>query len=68
MKLPNLIYPKTKDEPNWMTTEIKDLMEQRMLVKNSKVQYNRVDKEINKKCKEAKEGWLEEDAKTQSQP
>jgi len=51
-----------------MTTEIKDLMEQRRLVKNSKVQYNRVDKEINKKCKEAKEGWLGEDAKTQSQP
>ena len=45
---------------HWMTTEIKDLMEQRRLVKNNEVHYNLVDKEINEKCKEAKEGWLEE--------
>ena len=45
---------------HWVTTEIKDLMEQRRLVKNNEVQYNLVDKEINKKGKEAKEGWLEE--------
>jgi len=43
-----------------MTTEIKDLMEQRRLVKNNEVQFNLVDKEINKKWKEAKEGLLEE--------
>ena len=45
---------------HWITAEIKDLVEQRRLVKNNEVQYNLVDKEINKKCKEAKEGWLEE--------
>ena len=35
-------------------------MEQKRLVKNNVVQYNLVDEEINKKCKKAKEAWLEE--------
>ena len=54
---------------HWMTTEIKDLMEQRRLVKNNKVQYNLVDKEINKKSKGGMaRGEMPRGRKTQSQP
>ena len=44
----------------WMTMEIKDLMNQRRLVKQNEVQYELVNKEIRKQCKEAKDNWLEE--------
>jgi len=45
---------------HWMTTEIKELMEQRRLLKRDQEQYNIVNREIQKKCREAKENWLEE--------
>ena len=55
--------PKEQGKPasmQWMTMEIKDLMNQRRLVKQNEVQYNLVNKEIRKQCKEAKDKWLEE--------
>ena len=42
-----------------MTEEIKDLFEQRRLVKQDQVQYNLVNKQILRRCAKAKEVWLE---------
>jgi len=47
----------------WITKEIKDLMEQRRLLKGHPVQYDLVHNQIRKKCTEAKELWLENKCK-----
>ena len=43
-----------------MTNDILKLMEQRRLKKSSPLEYNSINKQIKKKCSEAKEKWLNE--------
>ena len=55
------VLPKRKKKPknDWITGEITDLMEKRRQCKNRKEeQYKRLDKEIKRKCKGAKDNWL----------
>ena len=43
----------------WMSEEILEIMEKRRANKHNKEEYNRLDKVISEKCKEAKESWLD---------
>jgi len=56
--------PKEEIRPHqnshWMTKDIKELMGKRRLAKNQTTQYNLINKQVQKQCKEAKEKWLEE--------
>jgi hypothetical protein len=56
------ILPKvqTNKKKRWMTDDIIKLMEQRRLKKSHPSEYKLIDKEIKKKCSEAKEKWLSE--------
>ena len=48
-----------RKKQKWMTDHILNLMENRKQFKNSdKDEYNRLNKQINLTCKEAKEKWL----------
>ena len=50
---------KTKSSTkNGTTTEILELMEQRRMAKKDSKKYQILNKEIKKKCNEAKEKWL----------
>ena len=55
------ILPKTKNEAKqkWMNNEILDLMKERKKRKGQP-SYEEIDIEIKKKCKDAKENWLNE--------
>ncbi|CAF1480925.1 unnamed protein product [Didymodactylos carnosus] len=56
------ILPKVQRDKKkrWMTDDIIKLMEQRRLKKSHPSEYKLLDKEIKKKCSEAKEKWLNE--------
>ena len=51
---------KTTGEKKWMTEEILELMEKRRLAKPNKVRHKEINKEIKRKCDQAKEKWLNE--------
>jgi hypothetical protein len=56
------ITPKKKEtaKNKWMTEEILQLMEMRRLNNKYKDEYNKINKEIRQKCKQAKEIWFNE--------
>ena len=57
----NAVLPRkaNRKKQKWMTDHILNLMENRKQFKNSdKDEYNRLNKQINLACKEAKEKWL----------
>ena len=56
------VLPKAQDnkKTKWMTDDILKLMEQRRLKKLNPLEYNSINKQIKKKCSEAKEKWLNE--------
>ena len=57
------VIPKTKLEKRqkWMSDEILNLMKERKHVKiSNQVEYTRLDKEIKRKCIEAKQQWMTE--------
>jgi len=56
------VIPKTQmnKKKRWMNNDILLLMEQRRLKKSNLIEYKLMDKEIKKKCSEAKENWLNE--------
>ena len=57
----NAVLPRKANRKmqKWMTDHILNLMENRKQFKNSdKDEYNRLNKQINLACKEAKEEWL----------
>ena len=57
----NAVLPRkaNRKKQKWMTDHILNLMENRKQFKNSdKDEYNRLNKQINLACKEAKETWL----------
>ena len=57
----NAVLPRkaNRKKQKWMTDDILNLMENRKQFKNSdKDEYNRLNKQINLACKEAKEKWL----------
>jgi len=49
---------KKKKNKQWMTEEILDKMEERRKNKGNHTRYNELDKEIKRKCDQAKEDWL----------
>ena len=51
---------KTTGKRKWMTEEILELMEKRRLAKPNKVRHKEINKEIKRKCDQAKEKWLNE--------
>ena len=51
---------KTTGKRKWMTEEILELMEKRRLAKPNKVRDKEINKEIKRKCGQAKEKWLNE--------
>jgi hypothetical protein len=56
------VIPKTQmnEKKKWMTDDILKLMKQRRLKKSYLLEYRSINKEIKKKCSEAKEKWLNE--------
>jgi hypothetical protein len=56
------VIPKVQmnKKKRWMTDDIIQLMEQRRLKKSNPPEYKLIEKEIKKKCSEAKEKWLNE--------
>ena len=56
----NLPKQNRKQHKKWITTEILELMEHRRLAKKDDKKYQVLNKEIKKKCNEAKENWLNE--------
>ena len=55
------ILPKKgmKNKSQWMTNEILNKMQERRRLKHTnKAEYERINKQIAKECKEAKENWL----------
>jgi len=59
----NNVIPKESKkikQPHWVTDEIKCLLHKRRQFKSGQEKYKRIDKEIQKQCKCAKEKWLEE--------
>ena len=57
----NAVLPRkaNRKKQKWMTDHILKLMESRKQFKNSdKDEYNKLNKQINLACKEAKEKWL----------
>jgi hypothetical protein len=56
------VIPKVQmhKKKRWMNNDILQLMEQRRLKKSNPIEYKLIDKEIRKKCSEAKENWLNE--------
>ena len=54
----NIPEKNPKQHKNWVNIEILDLMEERRKSKNEKEKYKELNKEIRKKCNEAKELWL----------
>ncbi|GFR88638.1 RNA-directed DNA polymerase from mobile element jockey-like [Elysia marginata] len=50
----------TTGKRKWMTEEILELMEKRRLAKPNKVRHKEINKEIKRKCDQAKEKWLNE--------
>ena len=56
----NIPLKPKKEHKKWMTQEILDHMESRREAKNDPTKYKLIDKEIKKKCNEAKEAWLNE--------
>jgi hypothetical protein len=52
--------PRINKKKRWMTDDILQLMEQRRLKKTNPLEYKLIDKEIKKKCSEAREKWLNE--------
>ena len=54
-----LRQPRNKHKP-WITTEILKLMEKRRKIKNNKIEYSKIDKEIKKACQKAKDKHLNE--------
>ena len=61
-KLPARKSPKIerKAKQKWMTGEILDLMDERRRSKGNKDEYERLHKEVRRKCNEAKETWLDQ--------
>ena len=51
---------KTTGKRKWMTAEILELMKKRRLAKPNKVRHKEINKEIKRKCDQAKEKWLNE--------
>ena len=49
---------KRKEDKKWMTPEILDLMEERRKAKADKQNYRELDKQVKKRCHEAKEHWI----------
>jgi len=59
----NNVIPKESKkikQPHWVADEIKSLFHKRRQFKSDQEKYKRIDKEIQKQCKCAKEQWLEE--------
>ena len=56
----NIPKQNKKQHKRWITTEILELMEQRRMAKQNGKKYQILNKEIKKKCNEAKEKWLNE--------
>ena len=56
----NIPKQNKKQHKKWITTEILELMEQRRMAKKDGKKYQILNKEIKKKCNEAKEKWLNE--------
>ena len=49
-----------KEHKKWMNKEILELMEERRKSKSDQVKYKMLNKEVKKKCNEAKEKWINE--------
>ena len=49
---------KRKEDKKWMKTEILQLMEERRKAKNDELKYKELDKQVKKRCNEAKEEWI----------
>ena len=49
---------KRKKDKKWMTPEILDLMEERRKAKADIQKYRELDKQVKKRCNEAKEHWI----------
>ena len=59
----NIPKKKNATHKSWMNKEILDLMKERQKLKHKATQYKDINKEIKKKCNEAKEEWLKEQCK-----
>ena len=49
-----------KEHKKWMNKEILEIMEERRKSKSDQVKYKMLNKEVKKKCNEAKEKWINE--------
>ena len=56
------LVPKTKHKPHkkQMTVEILELMEERRKCKQDEMKYHELNKQMRKKCNEAKDAWINE--------
>ena len=53
-----------KAKQKWMTDDILELMDRRRLAKGDQQEYERLHKEVRRRCEEAKEWWLNEKCQT----
>ena len=49
---------KRKEDKRWMNTEILQLMEERRKAKANEQKYKELDRQVKKRCNEAKENWI----------
>ena len=52
------VTKRKKDKKKWMTPEILDLMEERRKAKADIQKYRELEKQVKKRCNEAKEHWI----------